>query len=281
MVYAKRKNKRSKSTEAERPREEEIRGIADRFVNAIVVRWKPIGGAILGVAVILGSISAYDAAHASKENSAAALLYDAEAELPDAAGFAISALDADEESRRAEQRAAAIPEFQKVLDEHGNTVGADIANLEMGHVLLESGDVEGAAARYGQAAESKSRMVKLLATSAHATALESLGRNEEAVQALRVLATEGSGAIKEYAYVDLIRVQEISGDVDGALATAREFEIELPDSPLLDEVQSRIYALAGAPTEIPAENPAEIEEPAAPAPEAPATEEPAAEAAAE
>jgi len=271
MVYAKRKKKRTKPTEAERPREEEILGVADRAVNAIVVRWKPIGGAVLGIALVLGAFSAYEAAHASKEDNAAALLYDAEAELPDAAGFAITALDADEEARRSEQRAAAIPEFQKVIDEYGNTVGADVAALEMGHVLLDSGDLEGAAEQYGQAAGSSSRMVKLLAVSAQATALESLGKHDEAEQALRVLAAEGSGAIKEYAFIDLIRVQEMSGDVDGALATARQFETELPESPLLDQVQARIHALGGGTTP---DEPAAVEPPASEAPAETAVEAP-------
>jgi len=249
MTYAKRKKKkRSKPSEEERPREEEILGVADRFVNAVAARWKPISGTVLAIALVLGAISVYEAAHASKEDRAAAALYDAEAELPDAGGFAIQALDQEEDARRAEQLAAAIPEFQKVIDEYGSTVGADIANLEMGHALLDSGDMEGAAERYGQAAGSGSRMVRLLATSSHATALESLGRYEEAAGALKVLTGEGSGAIKEYAYIDLIRVQEMSGDPDAALASAREFVVELPDSPLLDQVEARIHALGGEPS---------------------------------
>ena len=246
MVYAKKKKPiRRKDTTSEPPKQEEIISAVDKAVNAIAMQWKPISAVVLGIAVILGATSLYNSFQSGKEDSAAAMLYDAEMELPDPAGFAISPADALDADQRVEDLRAVLPEFDKIIAEHGGTVSADIASLEAGHALFEVGDVEGAAERYAQAESSKSRLVRLLAVSAHATALETLEKHDDAAAKFRALADEGSGAIKEYAYVDLVRVQEAAGQAEAAMATCREFETELPDSPLLGDIQDRIRALGG------------------------------------
>lgn len=246
MVYAKKKKPvRRKDTTPEPPKQEEIIGAVDKAVNAIAMQWKAISVVVVGIAVVLGAISLYNSSRAGKEDAAAAMLYDAEMELPDPAGFALSPSDALDADQRAEELRAVVPEFDKVIEEHSSTVSADIAALEAGHALFEAGDVESAATRYAEAETSKSRLVRLLAVSAHATALETLEKHEDAAAKFRLLVDEGSGAIKEYAYVDLVRVQETSGDAEAALATCREFETELPDSPLLGSIQDRIRALGG------------------------------------
>ncbi len=254
MVYAKkRKPKRSKEEEAAPAREEEIISTLDRGVNAIVERWKAIGGTILAIAVVLGGISIYNTTASSKEDKAAAALYDAETELPDPAGFAIAPLDETDSAKRLDDLRAAVPAFDEVTAEFGSTVTADVAQLEAANALLEAGDAEEAVTHYAAAAESRSGLVRQLALNGHAVALECLEKYAEAADPLRQVADEGAGAIKEYAYLDLVRVQQLAGDDEAALATCREFETALPDSPLLEQVQAKIRELGAEPAEIAAE----------------------------
>jgi hypothetical protein len=251
MVYAKKKKPLRRTEEtAPPPREEEIMSTLDRGVNAIVERWKPIGGVIVVIAVVLGGVSIYNTAHASKEDKAAAALYDAEMELPDPAGFAIASLDDADSSKRIDDLLAAVPAFEQVHADFGNTVGGDIAELEAANALLEAGDAEAAATHYATAAGSGSRMVRQLALNGQAVALECLEQYAEAAAPLRKVADEGAGAIKEYAYLDLARVQQLAGDDAAALATCREFEQELPDSPLLEQAQAKIRELGEEPADI-------------------------------
>ncbi len=251
MAYAKRKKKKLSPKEVRRQvdQPQEVMSALDRGVNVVVAHWKPIGGVVLGMAVVLGSISIYQSAHAAKENEAAGLLYDAEMELPDPGGYGFaSTLDDEDES--AEKLSAAIEAFDEVIAEYGGTVQADIANLEAGHALLQRGDGEAAAERYALAADSRSDMVAALALASQATALETLERYDEEIEVLRELIERASGATREYAYIDLVRAYRLGGNDEGALAACREFEETLPDSPLITDIQGIIRELGGEPAAI-------------------------------
>ncbi len=251
MVYAKKKRKKKSAKDArqEVDQQEEIISAVDRGVNAVVAQWKPIAIVIVVTGVVLGGLSLVQSSAAGKENLAAALVYDAEMELPDPSGYGFGGMLGDEQSND-EKLDTAVAEFDKAIAEYGGTIQADIANLEAGHALYEKGDFEDAADRYAAAVDSKSKMVHLLALNSQATALESLEKYTEATDALQRITVDGSGATREYAYLDRIRVQELAGDTAGALATCREFEQKLPESPKLEEVQARIRALGEEPAEI-------------------------------
>ncbi len=251
MVYAKKKKAKKRTRdELEAQPAEDIVGFVDQGVNAVVAQWKPIAIVLGASAVILGGLSIYDLVQAGREDTAAGLLYDAEMKLPEPAGFSfdLTGAPAAPEDRDEDLRAAA-DQFASVAEEYGSTVSGDMARIEAGHTLLQLGEYEQAAERYGEAAGSRSRMVKTLALNGKATALESLERFEDEQAVLRELMGVGAGPVVEYAYMDLIRAHELAGDADGALAVCREFEEKLPDSPLITEVQGKIRTLGGSPDE--------------------------------
>lgn len=251
MVYAKKKRKKksAKDVRQELDQPQEIISALDRGVNAVVSQWKPILIGLVVVGALLAGVSFFQGAASEKENLAAALVYDAEMKLPDPSGYGFGALMGDEDSTD-EKLQEAVTEFDKAVAEYGDTIQADIANLESGHALFEMGDFQGSADRYKLAADSKSRMVRLLALNSQATALESLEQYTEATEILQQITVDGSGATREYAYLDRIRVQELSGDTAGALATCREFEEKHSDSPKLEDVQARIRALGEEPVKV-------------------------------
>lgn len=254
MVYAKKKKKdkpRGKDARRELQQPDEFISVTDRVVNAIVGQWKSIA-IVLGVlAVVFGTIAIVDSVRHGREDSAAALLYDAEMELPEPAGYDVMtgmATGADED--HATKLREAATHFDAVIEQYGNTVQADIANLEAGNALYQAADYEQAEQRYAAAAGSRSSLVKILALNAQAQALESLEQFDREAEVLRRLVEEAQGATMEYAYLDLIRAHELKGDDTGALAVCREFEQALPDSPLLDDVQNKIRAFGETPAEI-------------------------------
>ncbi len=256
MVYAKKKKKTSRKSrqEAEAQPVEEIVGVVDRGVNAVAAQWKPIAIVLVSITVILGAYSIYEWVQGGKEDSAAGGLYDAEMKLPGQTDFSFDLMgnEADEAPQDEDLREA-LAEFQDVASEYDGAVGADLARLEAGHVHMQLGEYEQAGEAYGQAAASSSTMVKTLALSAKASAMESAERYDDQKTALRALMDVAAGPTMEYAYLDLIRAHELAGDDDGALAVCREFEEKLPDSPLITEVQGKIRTLGGEPGELPVE----------------------------
>ena len=253
MVYAKKKNKAKKRSteEVQAAPAEEIIGVVDRGVHAVAAQWKPIAIVLGGTALVLSIISIVQWMQANKEDTAAGMLYDAELKLPDDSGFSLDLSGQfanDDPAKREADLREAVSEFEAVTAEYGSGVGGDLARLESAHALLALDDYEAAAARYDEAADTKSRLVKTLALNGQATALENLGRYGEEQQVLRELMAVGAGPVLEHAYQDLIRAHELDGDKDGALAACREFEEKLPDSPLITEVQSKIQSLGGEAT---------------------------------
>ncbi|MDP7114025.1 MAG: hypothetical protein QGH45_18790 [Myxococcota bacterium] len=250
MVYAKKKNKAKKRTTdvAQPAPAEEIIGVVDRGVHAVAAQWKPIAIVIGGTALILSIVAVYQWVRENQEDEAAGMLYDAELKLPDASGFSFDLTGeidgGDPEKHEAELREA-IASFEAVSGEFGTGIGGDLARLESAHALLALQDFEGAAARYDEAADSESDLVRTLALNGQATALESLERYADEQLVLRELMDAGAGPVIEHAYLDLIRAHELDGDDDGALAACREFEEKLPDSPLITEVQGKIRKLGG------------------------------------
>jgi tetratricopeptide (TPR) repeat protein len=259
MVYAKRKKakKRPKEDLDARPAEE-IVGVVDRFVQAVAEQWKPIAIVLVAAAVVLGSMSIYKSVRAGKEDAAAADLYDAELKLPDPVGFSFDLTGNTTEADRQEDLREAVTEFDGVAEEHGDTVGSDLARLEGAHALLQLGEHDAAAERYAEAAASSSDMVRSLALAGQATALESAERYGDEQAVLRELIEHAPGALGEHAYLDLIRAHELAGDDAGALAVCREFEEKLPDSPLIGDVQGKIRTLGGEPTSDAGEGAAEV-----------------------
>lgn len=253
MAYAKKKTKkvRAKDTRRELQQPDEFMSVTDRVINAIVSQWKPILIVIGITAVVFVTITIAEKLTGNREDAAAGLLYDAELELPQAAGFdpyTGMAIAPDED--QAEEYRAAAAEFDAVVEQYGGTVQGDIAHLEAGNALYQAGDYEQAEQRYAAAAGSKSRMVRVLALNAQAKALESLEQYDREVEVLRTLVAEAEGATMEYAYLDLIRAHELADDGAGALTVCREFEEKLPDSPLLDDVQNKIRAMGEEPADI-------------------------------
>jgi len=252
MVYAKKKKKepRGKDTRRELQQPDEFMSVTDRVINAIIGQWKILAGVIGGGLVVFGSIAAYDAIRHGKEDAAAALLYDAELELPEAPQFDYMTGTTTTPDDQAERFREAVTHFDKIVAENGATVQGDDENLEAGNALFQAGDYEAAEQRYASAADSRSSLIKVLALNGQAKALESMEQFEREAEVLRQVVDGSEGALMEYAYLDLIRAHELKGDDPGALAVCREFEEKLPDSPLLDQVQNKIRAFGEEPADI-------------------------------
>ena len=243
-VIKKRVARKHRQEELEQP--DEFMEAGGTLVDWIVDNRKVVTPilTVLFVSLFVGALMR-SAGQGEREDASAAL-FDASAQLPEVenpfgAQLSLSGLStesADNDERNQEIRSAAKA-LAAVAANFEGTPQAGLANIKAGAALSRIPDYEAALGHF-VAAESGDGVVKRTATSGRAYTLASLGRYDEALPLFDSLVDQSAGAMKQQLLVDRAKLYETKGDDARAQELFRAFEAEYPDSPLLQDVKSRI-----------------------------------------
>ena len=147
-------------------------------------------------------------------------------------------------------RSAAIQSLEHTLAAYPSSPASTQAALELGNLRYAGRDLPGARAAYAIAlAKNPSPTVRTLARAGLAHAWEGERNFSEAQRAFRA-ALEGVGPqdfLYEELMMDYARMQEATGDKDGAVATYQRVLKELPSGRRLDDARTRLASLGVQP----------------------------------
>jgi tetratricopeptide (TPR) repeat protein len=151
---------------------------------------------------------------------------------------------------KADARAAAIRGLETTLAAYPSSAAATQATLELGNLKYWARDLAGARAAFEIAlAKNPSPTVRTLARAGVGHAWEAERNFPNASAAFRS-ALEGVGPqdfLYEELMLDYARLQEVSGDKSGAIATYQRLLKELPSARHADDARTRLAALGVMP----------------------------------
>jgi len=206
-------------------------------------------GVVLAAGLVVGVVqftkSSADG-EASKAFAAAKDAYDAP--LGDAPAILTGGAAKDGPSYKdAKERAKAARDlFRAVVDGHGSTGMATIAELYIGHTSLALEDYEGAAKAYEAYLSStgKDEPLRFLALDGLATALDAKGDKAAAIKRLDELVSLPARVHKDVALLRLARMHKAAGDAAAAKKAAERLISEFPESPFKAQAEEFMSASA-------------------------------------
>jgi tetratricopeptide (TPR) repeat protein len=230
---------------------EEIQGAADRLGDWIERNWIAVTIAVVVLLAAAGGAQYMMSAAARTEGEASEALASLRAAYLDAMGAAPGALEAPELANPAageEIRQSFAKRFAALADAHAGTVSGTLARLEVGNLLSESGDLDGALKAWQRALAEAPRRDALrgMLYQRIAAAYENAGRWQDAAAQHEAAAALPAYPLRDWALADAARCLAEAGDRTRALALYEQLEARAPNLRLPSHQRAQIAALRAA-----------------------------------
>jgi len=227
---------------------EEIQSAADRLGEWLQRNLIAVTIAVIALLAVAGGVQYTISSGARSAAEASEALASLRAAYLDAMGAAPGALEVPElanPAAAAEIRQRFAERFAALADRHAGTVPGALARLELGNLLIESGDLEGALQAWERAlAEAPARdAIQGMLHQRIALAYENAARWSDAAEEHEAAAALPAYPLRDWALADAARCLVEAGDHARALTLYEQLELRAPNLRLPSYQRSQIETL--------------------------------------